>query len=127
VRSVGVSNYSVDQLDVLAEQTGETPAINQIPWGPDDYDARLVDEHAKRGVVVEGYSPLKRTDLSSPVLRAVAETHGVSTAQVVIRWHLEHGFVVIPKSVNPARIEENYAVTGFSLTDEEVARIDTLG
>jgi 2,5-diketo-D-gluconate reductase A len=127
VRSVGVSNYSVDQLDVLAEQTGETPAINQIPWGPDDYDARLVSEHAQRGVVIEGYSPLKRTDLSSPVLRAVAETHGVSTAQVVIRWHLEHGFVVIPKSVNPARIEENYAVTGFSLTDEEVARIDTLG
>ncbi|MEK8227954.1 aldo/keto reductase [Oerskovia sp. M15] len=66
VRSVGVSNYSVDQLDVLSEQTGETPAVNQIPWGPDDYDPQVVEQHAKRGVVLEGYSPFKRTDLDSP-------------------------------------------------------------
>ncbi|MHA7133286.1 aldo/keto reductase [Oerskovia turbata] len=127
VRSVGVSNYSVDQLDVLSEQTGETPAVNQIPWGPGDYDAHVVEQHSVRGVVIEGYSPLKRADLSSPVLQSVAKAHGVTTAQVVLRWHLDHGFVAIPKSVTPARIEENLAVTGFALTPDEVARIDTLG
>ena len=127
VRSVGVSNYSVDQLDILSEQTGETPAVNQIPWGPDDYDPQVVEQHAKRGVVLEGYSPFKRTNLDSPALQAVARAHGVSTAQVVVRWHLDHGFVVIPKSVTPARIEANFDVTGFSLTPDVLASIDALG
>ena len=83
-------------------------------------------ETSERGVVVEGYSPLKGTRLRDPVLAAVAAAHGVTPAQVVLRWHLEHGIPVIPKSAHRDRIEANLAVTGFSLTPDEVARIDRL-
>ena len=82
--------------------------------------------HAKRGIVLEGYSALKNTDLDDAVLRGIADAHGVSAAQVLLRWHLDHGFVAIPKSVTPERIEANFAITGFSLTPDEVARIDGL-
>ncbi|WP_265521777.1 aldo/keto reductase [Oerskovia flava] len=126
VRSVGVSNYSVEQVDILSEQTGQTPAVDQIPWSPADYDQRLAGELARRGVVLEGYSPFKRTDLDSPVLRDVAEAHGVTPAQVVLRWHIDHGFVVIPKSVTPERIEANFDVAGFTLDAEQLAQVDAL-
>jgi diketogulonate reductase-like aldo/keto reductase len=76
--------------------------------------------------VLEGYSALKNTDLDDPVLREVAEAHGVSPVQVLLRWHLDHGFVAIPKSATPERIESNFAVGGFSLGEEELARIDGL-
>src|SRR3954469_7778381 len=126
VRDVGVSNYSLDQLDRLTDASGQQPAVNQIEWAPTLYDAKVARGHAERGVVLEGYSALKNTDLDDPVLREIAESHGVSTAQVLLRWHLDHGFVAIPKSVTPERIEANFAVTGFSLTPDEVARIDGL-
>ena len=77
-------------------------------------------------MVLEGYSPFKRSDLGDPVLAEVAAAHGVSPAQVVLRWHLEHGIVVIPKSATPERIAVNVAITGFSLTADEVARLDAL-
>lgn len=127
VRSIGVSNYSVEQVDVLSDQVGETPAVDQIPWSPADYDHRIAHELAQRGVVLEGYSPFKRTDLDAPVLAEVAAAHGVTPTQVVLRWHLDHGFVVIPKSVTPERIEANFQVTGFSLTPDELAAVDALG
>src|SRR4051794_9251866 len=126
VRDVGVSNYSLDQLDGLTQATGQQPAVNQIEWAPTLYDGEVARGHAERGVVLEGYSALKNTDLDDPVLRTIAEAHDVSSAQVLIRWHLEHGFVAIPKSVTPERIKANFAVSGFSLTAEEVARIDAL-
>ncbi len=126
VRAIGVSNYSLDQIDELVAATGEAPAINQIPWSPRDHDPALVAGHAQRGVALEGYSPFKRTDTSDPVLAEVARDHGVSVQQVVLRWHLQHRVVVIPKSVTPERIEANLDVLGFTLTDEEVARIDGL-
>jgi diketogulonate reductase-like aldo/keto reductase len=126
VRDVGVSNYSLHQIDRLTDATGKQPAVNQIEWAPTLYDAEIARGHAQRGVVLEGYSALKNTDLDDPVLRTVADIHGVSTAQVLLRWHLDHGFVAIPKSVTPERIEANFAVTGFSLSDDEVARIDGL-
>lgn len=126
VRDVGVSNYSLDQIDRLTDATGEQPAVNQIEWAPALYDAEVAAGHAQRGIVLEGYSALKNTDLDDPALRGIADTHGVSSAQVLLRWHLDHGFVAIPKSVTPERIEANLAVTGFSLSDDEVARIDGL-
>jgi diketogulonate reductase-like aldo/keto reductase len=126
VRDVGVSNYSFEQIDRLTEATGERPAVNQIEWAPTLYDAAVARGHAERGIVLEGYSALKNTDLDDPVLRAIAEAHGVTTAQVLLRWHLDHGFVAIPKSATPERIATNLAVTGFSLADDEVARIDGL-
>jgi diketogulonate reductase-like aldo/keto reductase len=126
VRDVGVSNYALDQIDRLTHATGEQPAVNQIEWAPTLYDPEVARGHAERAIVLEGYSALKNTDLDDPVLRAIADAHGVSAAQVLLRWHLDHGFVAIPKSVTPERIAANFAVTGFSLTDDEVARIDGL-
>ncbi len=125
-RTVGVSNYSVRQLDELITATGQAPAVNQIPWGPTLHDPRVLAEHRARGVLVEGYSPLKNTDLRDPVLASVAAAHGVTPAQVVLRWHVQHGIVVIPKSGNPERIAANLAIFDFDLTADEMARIDGL-
>jgi 2,5-diketo-D-gluconate reductase A len=125
-RAVGVSNYSLRQIDELAEATGEAPAVNQIHWSPRRYDAGLLKGLRERGVVVEGYSPLKDTNLRDPVLADIAAAHGVTPAQVVLRWHLEHQIVVIPKSADPARMAANLDLFGFSLDPAEVARIDGL-
>ncbi|MFI6231456.1 aldo/keto reductase [Micromonospora echinospora] len=126
-RAVGVSNYSTAQIDELIQATTEAPAVNQIRWGPMLYDARRQAEHRERGVVLEGYSPFKSTDLTDPVLTRIAEAHGVTPAQVVLRWHVDHGIVVIPKSVTPARIRANADIFGFALTPEERDMIDALG
>lgn len=126
VRSVGVSNYDPDQLDLLTEETGQAPAVNQIPWSPRQHDPRLLEAHRRRQVVLEGYSPLKGTRLDHPVLEEIAAGHGVTTAQVVLRWHLEHEIPVIPKSGNPERIATNFDLFDFSLSPDEVARIDAL-
>jgi 2,5-diketo-D-gluconate reductase A len=126
-RAVGVSNYSIAQIDDLTKAAGEAPAINQIPYSPSQHDPDLLAAMAERGVVVEGYSPLKGTDLKDPVLAQVAARHGVTPAQVVLRWHLEHGIVVIPKSADPGRLAANLDITGFSLSQDEVAQIDRLG
>lgn len=124
---IGVSNYSTPQLDELIQATGVTPQVNQIEWAPALYDAQRAAEHRERGVVLEGYSAFRNTDFADPVLIEIAETHDVSPAQVVLRWHIEHGFVAIPKSVTPERIATNFDVFGFSLSDDEVARIDAMG
>lgn len=124
--AIGVSNYSLEQLDEVTTAVGVAPQVNQIPWAPPLHDPAVLSAHRERGVVVEGYSPFKKSDLDDPVLRAIAEAHGVATTQVVLRWHLEHGIVVLPKSATPERIAANLAITGFSLTAEEVARIDGL-
>ncbi|MEN3306301.1 MAG: 2,5-diketo-D-gluconate reductase [Micromonosporaceae bacterium] len=125
-RAVGVSNYSIGQLDQLIEATGETPAVNQVPWSPAQHDEKFLADSRERGVVVEGYSPIKGTNLRDRVLVEIAERHGVSVPQVVLRWHLEHDIVVIPKSARPERIAANLDILGFSLTPDEVARIDAL-
>jgi 2,5-diketo-D-gluconate reductase A len=125
-RAVGVSNYSLAQLDRLAAATGQLPQVNQIPWAPALYDPAVADGHRGRGVVLEGYSPFKNTDLRHPVLTEIAARHTVTTAQVVVRWHVDHQVVVIPKSASPERIAVNFDVWGFSLPGEELARIDGL-
>jgi diketogulonate reductase-like aldo/keto reductase len=126
-RSIGVSNYGVGEIDELISATGEKPAVNQIRFGPSLYDPKLLAEHSERGVVVEGYSPFKTTDLHHPVLTRIAETHGVDPARVVLRWHVQHEIVVIPKSKTPERIARNAAIDGFTLTPDEMAEIDALG
>jgi 2,5-diketo-D-gluconate reductase A len=125
-RAVGVSNYSPAQLDELTAATGATPQVNQIPWAPTRFDPALLAEHRRRGVVLEGYSPFKNTDLRHPLLVEIATRHRVTPAQVVVRWHVDHQVVVIPKSATPERIAANFDVFGFSLTEEELARIDGL-
>jgi len=126
VRAVGVSNYSVTQIDRLTEVTGVTPAVNQISWSPARHDPAVLAAHAERGVAVEGYSPLKGANLADPVLTGIAGAHGVTPAQVVLRWHLEHGITVIPKSAHPERIAANFDLLDFSLSADEVAKIDSL-
>ena len=126
VRAIGVSNYSLEQIDELIDTTGEAPAINQVPWSPRDHDPLVVAGHAQRGVALEGYSPFKRSDPGNPVLAGIAAAHAVSVQQVILLWHLRHRIVVIPKSATPARIEQNLDLEGFTLSDEEVARIDAL-
>jgi diketogulonate reductase-like aldo/keto reductase len=126
-RAIGVSNYGIAEIDELIDATGEKPAVNQIRFGPSLYDPKLVAQHTERGVVVEGYSPFKTTDLHDPVLTRIATSHGVDPARVVLRWHLQHEIVVIPKSKTPERITTNAALDGFTLTPDEMAEVDALG
>jgi len=125
--SIGVSNFSLRQIDELIRATGEAPAVNQIPWAPSRFDPEVLRATRERGVVLEGYSPFKHTNLQAPELVRIANRHRVSTAQVVLRWHVQHRVVAIPKSATPARIAENFAVWGFELDDEEMRTLDGFG
>jgi 2,5-diketo-D-gluconate reductase A len=127
VRAIGVSNHSLDQVDELTAATGVTPAVNQVKWGPALFDADLLRGHRERGIVLEGYSPFKATDLTDPTLTRIAAAHDVTPEQVVVRWHVQHGVVVIPKSGDPSRQALNLAVDGFELGADEVAALDALG
>jgi diketogulonate reductase-like aldo/keto reductase len=127
VRAIGVSNYSVAQLDELHRATGRLPSVNQVEWGPALYREATAAAHRERGVQLEGYSPLKTTNLADRRLVQIAQAHGVTPAQVVIRWHLEHDVVVIPKSTHAGRIAENADVFGFELSPGEVSELDALG
>lgn len=124
--SIGVSNYSLDQIDELIADTGVAPAVNQIRWAPSLYDAELVAGLHQRGVVLEGYSPFRASNLSDPTLSSIAEAHDANTARVIVAWHLAHGFVVIPKSTKPERIAGNAAGADLQLTEEQVTAIDGL-
>jgi diketogulonate reductase-like aldo/keto reductase len=127
VRAAGVSNYDAGEIDELVAATGEKPVVNQIRFGPALWDTEVVAAHRERGVVLEGYSPFKTTNLHDPVLTRIAEAHGVDPARVVLRWHIQHEIVVIPKSKTPERIVRNADVDGFALTAGEMAAIDGLG
>ncbi len=123
-REVGVSNYSVRRIDELGRATGRLPAVNQIEWSPALFDRDLLEAHRSRGVQLEGYSPLKTMNLRDPRLVQMAEERGVTAAQVVLRWHIEHRIVAIPKSTNAERIAENAAIFGFELTPSEVNQLN---
>jgi diketogulonate reductase-like aldo/keto reductase len=125
-RAVGVSNYSVAQIDELVAATGEAPAVNQIPWDPGRHDPGVLAAHAERGVVVESWSPLRGFSLRDRTVTAIAGRLGATPAQVVLAWNLAHGIVVIPKSATPARQAENLDAVGVTLSAEDVAAIDAL-
>jgi 2,5-diketo-D-gluconate reductase A len=125
-RAVGVSNFSTDELDQITQATGDKPAVNQIPWSPWQHSAQRLADHVERGIVLEGYSPFRRSDLRAPVLAEIAAAHGRTAAQVVLQWHLQHDIVVIPKSVTPERITENLDVDNFTLTADQLAALDGL-
>jgi 2,5-diketo-D-gluconate reductase A len=125
--SIGVSNYSLEQIDELTSATGVTPAVNQIRWSPGIYDPTVASGLAERGVVLEGYSPFKASNLDDETLVRIAEAHDATAAQVIVAWHVAHQFVVIPKSVRRERIEANAAGARVELTADEVAAIDALG
>jgi 2,5-diketo-D-gluconate reductase A len=126
-RSIGVSNYSFDQIDELTAATDVTPEINQVRWSPSLFDQAMLDGHRERDIVLEGYSPFRAGGLDHPVLLDIANTHKATAAQVVIRWHLQHGIVVIPKSAHRERIVDNVDVAALVLTEEEMRAIDRIG
>lgn len=125
-RDIGVSNYDLGQLDELQRETGERPALNQIRWSPLLFDTTVAAGHAERGVVLEGYSALKGGTLEHPTITEIAGRAGRTPAQVIIRWHVQHGVVVIPKSADPARIAANAGVGDFELSAEDMAALDAL-
>src|SRR4051794_31984248 len=137
-RAIGVSNFSADHLRRLTEGTDVVPAVNQVELHPYFTQPGLREVHAELGIATQAWSPLggvlvyvpgsdeSRGPLTDPVITALADKYGKTAAQVVLRWHIEHGFCAIPKSVKPHRIAENFDVFDFALQDGEVAAIDAL-
>jgi 2,5-diketo-D-gluconate reductase A len=126
-RAIGVSNYSLDQVDQLTRETGATPAVNQVEWSPLLFDRAVLDGHRERGVVLEGYSALRGGTLEHPVVTGIADRLGRTPAQVIVRWHLQHGVVVIPKSAHRDRIRSNAEVDDVELSADDMAALDALG
>jgi diketogulonate reductase-like aldo/keto reductase len=124
-KAIGVSNFTPAHLRQLMDETEIVPAVNQIELHPDFAQAQARAFHAEHGIVTEAWSPLGQGKdlLRNQVLADVAGKHGVTPAQVVLRWHLQLGIVAIPKSVTPARIEENIDVFGFELDGADLAAL----
>ena len=129
VRSIGVSNFTADHLRRIIDETGVTPAVNQVELHPYFPQEEMRAVHAELGIVTESWSPLGKRQApftESPVASA-AERHGVAPGQVILRWQVQLGAVPIPKSATPQRQRDNLDVFGFELTDDEVAAITALG
>jgi diketogulonate reductase-like aldo/keto reductase len=128
VRAIGVSNFQPAHLERLIAETDVVPALNQVELHPYLQQAELRAAHAERGIATEAWAPLAKGGalLSERVVTSIADKHGRTPAQVVLRWHLQLGNVVIPKSVTPKRIAENIAVTDFELDDEDLKELSTL-
>ncbi|MFH8557717.1 aldo/keto reductase [Streptomyces celluloflavus] len=127
-KAIGVSNFQPAHLTRLLAETSVVPAVNQIELHPHFQQPDLRAVHAKHGIATEAWSPLGQGKglLTDPVLVRLAEKHGKSPAQIVLRWHLQLGNVVIPKSVTPSRIAENFDVFGFELDDADLSEIAAL-
>jgi diketogulonate reductase-like aldo/keto reductase len=127
IRAIGVSNFQPAHLERLITDTGETPAINQVELHPYLQQLGLRHEHHKLGIVTEAWSPLAQGQvIEDPTIAQIAQAHSKTSAQAVIRWHLQLGNVVIPKSVTPERIEQNLDVFDFQLSDAEMDAINGL-
>ncbi|MEV4775450.1 aldo/keto reductase [Microbacterium sp. LWH12-1.2] len=128
-RSVGVSNFLVEHLERVVDETGVVPAVNQIELHPAYQQRDVVAWGAERGIRTEAWGPLgqgKYDLFGAPAVADAAVAHGVTPAQAVLRWHLQKDIIVFPKSVRAERLRENLDVFGFALTDAEVAAIDAL-
>ncbi|UBY94409.1 aldo/keto reductase [Bifidobacterium pseudolongum] len=127
VRTLGVCNFMPEHLDRLFDETGEYPTVNQIELHPTWQQRDVVEYCRAHNIAVEAYSPMARgADLANGVVERIAEAHGVTPAQVILRWHIENGTIIIPKSVHAERQRENLDLFGFALTPEEHAQIDAL-
>ncbi len=126
-RSIGVSNFLVEHLERIIEETGETPSVNQIELHPRLVQDELRRFHEEHDIRTEAWSPLGQGELlDEDAIAEIAEANDRTPAQVILRWHLQLGNVVIPKSITPERIEENFAVIDFELDDEEMRAIEQL-
>ena len=127
VRSIGVSNFDVNHLERIIGETGETPVVNQIELHPRFQQRDKRDFHAGRGIRIESWSPLGSGRLlDDPTIAGIGRKHGKSIAQTIIRWHLQQGLIVIPKSVHADRIAQNIDVFDFQLSPDDMAAIEKL-
>jgi 2,5-diketo-D-gluconate reductase A len=136
VRAIGVSNFMPDHLTRLLEATSVVPAVNQIEVHPYFRQSEVLATNAEHGIVSQAWSPIggitfyrdgrHGSTLEDPTINEIADAHGRTPAQVMLRWHLQQGRQAIPKSVTPSRIAENLDVVGFALTDDQLAAIDAL-
>lgn len=138
VRAIGVSNFMPHHLERLLAETDVVPALNQIELHPYFQQRAAQQANAAAGILSQAWSPIggatfypgfrdgRRNVMEDPALLAIAEAHGRTPAQVMLRWHVQQGRNAIPKSTNPGRIRENFAVFDFALTDEQIAALDAL-
>lgn len=138
-RAIGVSNFSPKHLETLIDETDIIPAVNQVELNPFFTQPEIRQADERLGIITQSWSPIGgvnvynpkdpnavKNPLEHPTITALAARHGKTPAQIVLRWHIEHGLSAIPKSVRPERIAENFDIFDFSLTTEEIATIDAL-
>jgi 2,5-diketo-D-gluconate reductase A len=128
VRSIGVSNFTQDHLERIIDETGVTPAVNQIELHPRFPQEEMRAVHEGLGIRTEAWSPMgkRMAPLDEPAVTRAADRAGVTPGQVILRWHVQLGSLPIPKSANPERQQQNLYIFGFELTDEEVESISAL-
>src|SRR4051794_11222651 len=125
-KSIGISNFDVGEMDALLAEADIRPAVNQVQFGPVKFRRALLEACEEREIVLESYSPLNSSDLGDKRIQEIAERHGRTPAQVLLRWVVQRDIPVIPKSVRRERIEENGQIFDFELSDEEMAALDSL-
>jgi 2,5-diketo-D-gluconate reductase A len=126
-RSIGVSNFQVDHLQRLVDECDVVPAVNQIELHPYFQNREVAEFGEQNGIATEAWSPIAQGDvMGDPALEEIAGAVGRSVAQVVLRWHIQKGYIVFPKSTTPERIEENFHLFDFELDDDQMQRIDEL-
>ena len=125
VRAIGVSNFTKPMLERLLETAKVVPAINQVRHSPFSYKKELLEYCKQKGIIVEAYSPLTRgKHLNDGLIESMAKNYGKSPAQILLRWAVQHGLVVLPKSTNEKRIQENAAIFDFEITQEDMKVLD---
>lgn len=126
-RDIGVSNYTIDQMDELADATGEIPGVNQIEWSPFGWSEDMLEYCDDRGIIIQAYSPLTRTErLDDERLRDIASEYGKTPAQIAIRWNLQLGVVPLPKANSEDHLVENLDVFDFEISDDDMASLNNL-
>jgi diketogulonate reductase-like aldo/keto reductase len=127
VRAIGVSNYTIRHLEEMKKYSDITPAVNQVELHVFLQQPELVEYCHERGIVVEAYSPLARAqNMNEPVIIQIAKKHQKSYAQIMLRWCIQKGFVIIPKSITPTRIKENFAILDFELDSDDMQKLGDL-
>ena len=128
MRTAGISNFQPAYLDRIIAETGIAPTVNQFELHPYFTNQAVCAATARHGIAIEAHSPLGHDGkpLEDPTITRIAAARGKSTAQIILRWHIQRGHIVIPKSARPERMAENRAVFDFELTSEEIATIDGL-
>jgi methylglyoxal/glyoxal reductase len=127
IKAIGVSNFQVHHLEHLLEGAEITPVINQIEFHPKLIQTEVRDFCRKHNIQVEAWSPLMNAELlSNETIKGIAQSHGKSPAQVILRWDLQHGVITIPKSMTESRIQENISIYDFELTSEQMEQLDAL-